>query len=118
MHLIGEESIHISNFHICDSLALPNMGIHLGLTLHKVVNTFSLIYNDKTEAYRKERPCGRSDSKSEELGLPPVNRFHTMFITSVQCSLKVPGSATKMNPTLVPVKPPPTCLFSGSCEFT
>lgn len=23
MYLIGEEPIHISNFHICDSLALP-----------------------------------------------------------------------------------------------
>lgn len=41
-----------------------------------------------------------------------------MFIPSVQRSLKVPGSATKMNPSLVPVKPPPACLFSGSCEFT
>lgn len=77
------------------------MGIHSGLTFHKVDNTLSLIYNDKTEAQKEERPCGRSDGKSEELGLPPLNRSHTMFITSVQCS------ATKMNPSLLAARPPP-----------
>lgn len=108
MHLIGEESIHTRNFHICDSLALP-----IWESIQDSLSTKWLIpcpyYNDKTEAQREERPWGRSDGESEKLGLPPVNRFRTMFIPSVQRSLKVPGSATKMNPSLVPVKPPPAC---------